>query len=136
MNAFSPQSLEQLNTCHPDLIKLCNAVLPLHDFKVNEGHRNKAAQDMAIAAGKSKTPWPTSKHNAQPSNAVDLLPFINGHFIGWNAPLEQWALFAGMMLATAKQLGIAIRWGGNWSGDNDLATNKFDDLPHFELLKE
>lgn len=131
---FSRNSLLKLETAHPDLIAICYGVLKLHDFAVSEGHRGKDAQDKAVAEGKSKTPWPTSKHNKTPSLAVDLLPYVNGKFIGWDAPLEQWAYFAGIVMGIAEAKGFKIRWGGNWKRDNDLTANKFDDLPHFEII--
>ena len=41
--------------------------------------------------------------------------------------------FAGFVKGIALMLGIPIRWGGDWNGNNDLKDNNFDDLPHFEL---
>jgi peptidoglycan L-alanyl-D-glutamate endopeptidase CwlK len=41
--------------------------------------------------------------------------------------------FAGFVKGVASQMGIPIRWGGDWNSDNNLKDNKFDDLPHFEL---
>jgi len=39
-------------------------------------------------------------------------------------------------MSIATQLGIKIRWGGNWANDYNggFKKNKFDDLVHFELL--
>jgi len=50
---------------------------------------------------------------------------------------------AGIMIATAKKLGVKIRWGGDWNGDHKFSgranskrtdkSQRFDDLVHFEL---
>ena len=28
-----------------------------------------------------------------------------------------------------------VRWGGDWNMDNNFKDQKFNDLPHFELVK-
>ena len=118
---FSQTSLERLGTCDQRLQHLMLAALALSpfDFTIICGHRDQAAQDAACAAGKSKTPWPTSKHNHTPSLAVDIAPFP----IDWN-DTARFRKLADHVLATAKQMGIRVRWGG---------TFKFADLDHFEL---
>ncbi len=45
-------------------------------------------------------------------------------------------LFAGYVLATAKAMGIDLRWGGDWSMDFEVRDNQFDDLVHFEIVGE
>jgi hypothetical protein len=79
-------SIAELATCHPDLRRLISAVAKgidegdlayagIRDLKVTCGYRGKAAQDEAVRTGASKSPWPTSKHNRLPSDAVDVVPF-------------------------------------------------------------
>jgi peptidoglycan L-alanyl-D-glutamate endopeptidase CwlK len=41
---------------------------------------------------------------------------------------------AGVILTCAKQLGVKLRWGGDWDGDGNRLNNKFNDLAHFELV--
>ena len=136
--SFSDHSKKQRATLHPDLQKICDTLIKFHDFRIQEGHRGKAAQDAAFSSGKSKLKFPNSKHNSTPSEAMDLLPFVNGAFIGWT-DLAQWRYFAGQvvmcanMLFDAGQIKTRLRWGGDWDGDNDLKDNTFNDLPHFEL---
>jgi peptidoglycan L-alanyl-D-glutamate endopeptidase CwlK len=36
-------------------------------------------------------------------------------------------------LGVASQMGLKIRWGGDWDMDTQTKDNKFDDLVHFEL---
>lgn len=136
---FSDHSLLQLKTLHPDLQTICSYVIQRHDFRIDVGHRGESDQNEAFRAGKSKLKFPQSKHNSNPSHAMDLLPFVGGKFIGW-LELGQWRFFAGRVLGTADMLytmgeiGHRLRWGGDWDGDNDMRDNTFNDLPHFELL--
>ena len=44
-------------------------------------------------------------------------------------------MFAGFVLGVANQMGINLRWGGDWDQDFEVQDNKFDDFPHFELKK-
>jgi uncharacterized protein YcbK (DUF882 family) len=74
---FSKRSLEKLDTCHPDLIKLMMAAIdnsPI-DFSIICGYRNKEAQNTAYRSGNSKVQYPFSKHNKMPSLAVDIQPY-------------------------------------------------------------
>ena len=38
-----------------------------------------------------------------------------------------------MIRGIAKQMGINIRFGGDWDSDGDTKDNNFDDLVHVEL---
>jgi peptidoglycan L-alanyl-D-glutamate endopeptidase CwlK len=133
MPSFGAASEAQLVTCHPDLQRVLREAIKYHDFTVIEGHRGKAAQDAAVAAGNSKTPWPTSKHNATPSLAADCAPFP----VDWSdtgSALERFALLAGVIHTVAQQLGVKIRWGGDWNQNWDTRDEGFRDRPHFELV--
>jgi hypothetical protein len=82
----------KLATCHPDLRRLIEAVAAgvdqgdlayagIHDITVLCGYRGRAEQDKAVADGASKTPWPRSKHNRIPADAVDVSPYP----VDWDA---------------------------------------------------
>ena len=139
MPKFGSKSKERLETCHPDLQTLFNTVINEVDCSVICGHRNKADQDKAVASGNSKAVYPNGKHNALPSNAIDVAPYP----IDWN-DRERFFYFAGWVLAKAEilrnvgEITHKIRWGGNWRGFRkgiiDFSKNTFDDLPHFELV--
>jgi hypothetical protein len=129
MYQFSKQSEQRLQTCHADLQKVLHGAIKLINFTIIEAERNEPAQNAAFAAGKSKLKYPHSKHNHRPSLAVDIAPFP----LDWNNR-ERFALLAGVMLATAASLGIRLRWGGDWNANGEMSDNKFDDLPHFELI--
>lgn len=123
MPAFSAISKERLATCDPRLQELFNDVVEFADCSILVGHRGKEAQDMACAAGNSRTPWPTSNHNCSPSRAVDVAPWP----IQWE-DIEGFRVFAAYVKSRAAALGIGIRWGG------DFTTIK--DYDHFELAPE
>jgi len=128
MPQFSVVSQNALATAHPDLQRLFNEVIKHKDCMVLIGHRDQAAQDAAVAAGNSKTPWPTSKHNSIPSLAVDVVPVP----LNWNDK-SAFDYFGGFVLGVAGMLGISIRWGGDFGMNDNLHDDKFVDMPHFEL---
>jgi peptidoglycan L-alanyl-D-glutamate endopeptidase CwlK len=128
MPSFSGTSKKRLSTCDEKLQTLFNEVVKHFDCSVLCGHREEEEQNKAYKAGNSQKQFPHGKHNKLPSNAVDVAPYP----IDWD-DRERFQYFAGFVLGTAKQLGIDIRYGGDWDGDNDLKDNEFDDLVHFEI---
>lgn len=132
MPVFSKKSRERLETCDPRLVRVMELAIQRIDFSVREGHRSKAEQDAAVRDGHSKTPWPKSKHNRYPSLAVDIYPhpFKNEY---WKQP-QVWADQAKIVLDCAAELGIRLRWGGDWNQNGEWRDERFFDGPHFELL--
>ncbi len=129
MPSFSEKSLAKLATCHSLLQRVFNEVIQNFDCTILEGHRDKDRQNQMVAEGKSQVRWPSGKHNTVPSCAVDVTPYP----IQWD-DRERQTLFAGYVLATAKAMGINLRWGGDWDQDTEVRDNTFDDLVHFELV--
>lgn len=126
---LSKQSQDRLSECDPRLVTLVTEVAREFPLLVLAGHRGEAEQNAAYQSGHSKLAWPKSKHNAVPSQAVDLAPFP------YNAKdRDRLLLFAGIVLGIASRLKIPIRWGGDWDSDQLLADEKFPDLFHFELI--
>lgn len=78
--------------------------------------------------GRSKTKWPDSKHNSNPSMGIDVAPYP----IDWN-DIKRFYHFGGFVQSRAESLGIKLRWGGDWDSDRDLNDQTFMDLVHFEL---
>jgi peptidoglycan L-alanyl-D-glutamate endopeptidase CwlK len=68
-----------------------------------------------------------SKHLT--GNAVDLAPYP----IDWKNT-KRFYHFAGIVLGVATEMGIRIRWGGDWDMDDDLDDQSFMDLVHFEIV--
>jgi len=133
MPKFGSKSMSNLSTCHPDLQRLFNEVIKEYDCTVMCGFRSKEDQDKAVQEGRSKVHWPNGKHNSNPSLAVDVAPwFSTPPNVRWN-DTNKFYHFAGYVQAVADQLGISIRWGGDWDGDGELHDQTFFDLPHFEL---
>jgi peptidoglycan LD-endopeptidase CwlK len=118
--SFSKRSLDNLASCDPALQKVAHEAIKHYDFTVICGHRGKAAQDKAVAEGKSKAKWPTSKHNAMPSLAFDATPVP----LDWN-DIKSFHAMAKHMKTAANTVGVKIKWGGDFKG--------FFDGPHFEL---
>ena len=129
MPDLSEKSIERLNTCHPDLVKVVMQAIKMIDFKVICGERNKQEQDIAFENGLSKQKWPNSKHNVLPfSTAIDLAPYP----INWN-DRNRFIFLAGCIMAIAHTMGIKMRWGGDWNSDG-MFNDSFVDMPHFELV--
>jgi len=129
MADFGTESRKRLDTCHMDLQEICELVIPNYDFTVLEGFRSNARQDDLFRQGKSKLRAGQSKHNNQPSNAVDIAPYP----IDWNNA-NRFYLLAGFIFQAASQLDIKLRWGGDWDSDWIHTDQSFHDLPHFELI--
>ena len=132
---FSQESIKNLMQCEPALQKVINraAHTGLVDFGVTTGHRSEEEQNRLYQNGKSKVRYPDSKHNSKPSKAADLAVWLprKGEY-SWEEP--HYAFLAGVVMACAAELGISIRWGGNWDQDLEVITDQdFDDLAHFEL---
>lgn len=133
MPQFSPKSQERLATCHPDLQRLFREVVKAYDCTVICGHRGQQEQDAAYAEGRSKLKYPQGKHNSMPSQAVDVGPYIKGQGLSWDN--RQCTYFGGYVMGVASQMGIKIRWGGDWDRDQDVKDQTFNDLVHFELAE-
>ena len=128
MPYFGKKSKERLNTCDSNLQKVFNEVIKHVDCSVLEGHREKDRQNKLFEEGKTKVKYPNGRHNRQPSSAVDVTPYP----VDWK-DRERQTLFAGFVIGVASQMGINLRWGGDWDQDFQVVDNRFDDFPHFEL---
>ena len=117
---LSRRSLERLQKVHPDLVRVVMRAIQLTevDFGVTEGVRTIEKQREYVAKGASKTM--NSRHLT--GHAVDLAAYV-GAEVRWDWPLYH--KIAAAMKSAAKELGVAIVWGGDWAS--------FPDGPHFEL---
>ena len=143
MPKFGRKSREHLETCHPDLQALFNAVIEVVDCSVTCGYRNEKDQEKAFNSGNSKAHFPDGKHNSNPSTAVDVYPYPIDFD---DMPRFYW--FGGWVLAKAEilrnvgEITHKIKWGGNWRGLNNgkidfsynMRKDVLNDLPHFELI--
>jgi peptidoglycan L-alanyl-D-glutamate endopeptidase CwlK len=122
----------RLGQCHPLLSLLMHRVIKREDLPFDLtilcGHRGQIEQEIAWKSGASKLRWPKSKHNAMPSLAVDVAPFIDGK-VSWD--WDRYNELAPIIKAEWKKMedegltgGQALVWGGSWA---------FKDGPHFQL---
>lgn len=130
MPRWSRESHDELATCHPELQAVFNTVIHTFDCRVLDGSRSEAEQEEAYRTRRSKLRFPFSKHNTSPSLAVDVGPYP----IDWN-DIERHYYFAGYVMGVASQLGIELRWGGDWDRDTEVDDQTFFDLVHFELVE-
>ena len=75
MPKFSKVSRERLNSCHPDIVRVCEELIKQYDFSVLEGFRGEKEQNKAFDKGTSNVRYPNSAHNKTPSLAVDIAPY-------------------------------------------------------------
>lgn len=138
---WSPISAARLATCDPKLQALFNEVIKYVDCSVTCGHRGQEEQNEAYRTGHSQLEWPESKHNRQPSVAVDVVPYPIEWPIGtmdreeYARCLGRWYMFVGFVRAIAAKQGIKVRCGADWDGDFEVKDQNFHDLPHFELVE-
>lgn len=142
MPRFSSRSLQELETCHGQLQRLFQEVVKHFDCTILEGRRTREQQAKNVAKGVSKTM--NSKHvppDGAPDYwqalAVDVAPYPlkwpNRQSETYTKDLARFYRFGGQVEGIARSLGIPLRWGGDWDGDQDIFDQHFDDLVHFEL---
>lgn len=114
------RSLRKLEGVHPDLQKVVSRAAELSDidFVVTEGVRAMKRQRELVAAGASRT----LKSRHLTGHAIDFAPIIGGE-VTWKWP--PFHVIADAFKRAARELGVAIVWGGDWQ--------RFKDGPHIEL---
>lgn len=113
--------MARLNGVNEDLVRIvleASKTSPV-PFIITEGIRTIQRQAELVSRGASKTM--ASKHLT--GRAVDVAAIVNGK-VSWD--WKYYAQIAEVFKSTAANLGIRIRWGGDWK--------YFKDGPHFELV--
>tara|TARA_R100001594_G_scaffold24002_1_gene46947 strand:+ start:15690 stop:16082 length:393 start_codon:yes stop_codon:yes gene_type:complete len=126
MPRFGKKSRERLASCEKDLQMLFNEVVKTFDCTVTQGHRSVKEQEKLYKEGKTKVKF--GKHNHSPSIAVDVTPYPVDY-----ENTDRHYYFGGYVLGIAEEMGLDIRWGGDWDGDRETKDQTFNDLVHFEL---
>jgi len=126
MPKFGKKSQERLRGVNSELVNVLFELVKIMDVTIIEGVRSQERQDRLVAEGKSKTKF--SKHIT--GRAVDLAPYP----IDWE-DRDRFHYMGGMLRGIAHQMGVKVRWGGDWNGDGETKDNNFDDLVHIELKK-
>lgn len=119
---FSLKSNQTLLTCDKRLQEICHEAIQVYDFSIICGYRNKEDQNEAFKGGKSNARWGMSKHNQNPSHAVDIVPYP----VDWGDK-ERFAELAGVIKGIAFMKKIPIRWGGDFKSIKDMS--------HFEIVQ-
>ena len=120
MYKLGPRSQTRLKGVHPDLVKVVERAIEITtvDFTVLEGVRTPERQKVLFEAEASTTL--NSRHIT--GHAVDLGAWVDNQ-VDWSWPLYH--KISAAMKEAAKELNVAIVWGGDW--------RTFKDGPHFEL---
>jgi len=124
MYKFGKKSKKRLKGVDTRLVNVLNELIKIMDVTIIEGLRSEERQKELLAKGATKVKY--SKH--MEGKAVDLAPYP----IDWENR-DGFHYMGGMIRGIGKQLGINIRWGGDWDSDGDVKDNGFDDLVHVEL---
>ncbi len=130
MYYFGSNSQQKIRTLHDDLKLVVYRGIKLFDFSVTWGHRDEKTQNALYLAGSSQLPWDKSTHNKIPSLGFDADPFPTDY-----NNLKRYYYMAGIFMGIASDLGIVLRWGGDWNRNNIFSDNNFNDLGHFELVE-
>ena len=120
MPQFGSRSLRELKNAHPTLIRVLNLAIASCDFMVLQSSRTEAEQEADFKKGTTRAHWLQSPHDFEPSFAVDCAPLP----LDWNNK-HSFEVMAATIKDAAKQLNVAITWGGDF--------HSIKDMPHFEL---
>ncbi len=129
MYTFGKSSIEHLNTCRKELQIVAYEAIKMTNFSIVCGIRTEIQQNKLVEQGFSKLKYPDSKHNTNPSDAFDFVPYP----VDWKDS-NQFTQVASMIVGIAFAKGIILRWGGDWNQTGRLKDNKFDDLGHIEYV--
>jgi len=124
MPKFGKRSKERLKGVDHRLIKVLDELIKIMDVTIIEGLRSEERQKELLEKGATKVKY--SRH--MEGKAVDLAPYP----IDWNNR-DGFHYMGGMIRGIAHQLGLKVRWGGDWNSDGDVKDNTFDDLVHIEI---
>ena len=124
MFRFGKKSKERLKGVDARLVSVLNELIKIMDVTIIEGVRSSERQEELLKQGLSKVKY--SKHIE--GKAVDLAPYP----IDWD-DLERFYYMGGMIRGIGKELGINVRWGGDWDSDGNIRDQSFNDLVHVEI---
>jgi len=124
MYKFGRRSRERLKGVDVRLVNVLNELIKMMDVTIIEGLRSAERQKELLAKGATKVKY--SKH--MEGKAVDLSPYP----IDWENR-DGFYYMGGMIRGIAKQMGVNVRFGGDWDSDGDTKDNSFDDLVHVEI---
>ena len=124
MPRFGRKSRERLKGVDARLVNVLNELIKIMDVTIIEGVRSAERQAELLEKGATKVKY--SRH--MEGKAVDLAPYP----IDWNNR-DGFYYMGGMIRGIAQQMGLKVRFGGDWASDGDTKDNSFDDLVHVEI---
>lgn len=117
---LAPRSLKCLEGVHPDLAAVVKRADELGArFHITCGLRSIEEQRRLVIAGKSRT----LKSRHLTGHAVDFMVAEPGGGVSYE--MADMTACAAIFKQAAKEIGVAIEWGGDWK--------RFVDTPHIEL---
>tara|TARA_Y100000310_G_C20357804_1_gene657528 strand:+ start:67 stop:447 length:381 start_codon:yes stop_codon:yes gene_type:complete len=125
MPRFGKRSRSRLKGVDTKLVNVLNELIKIMDVTIIEGVRSAERQAELLEKGATKVKY--SRH--MEGKAVDLSPYP----IDWNNR-DGFYYMGGMIRGIAHQMGLKVRFGGDWDSDGDTKDNSFDDLVHVEIL--
>lgn len=141
---YGRNSSNKLRTCHPKLQHVARQglIYSPYDISIIHGWRGEAEQNALYDSGLSRVRWPDSRHNKSRdpayaygiSDAIDFMPYLPhlGERV-WEQT-HIFACIAGCFFAAAVEVGVTLRWGGDWDGDGDTQEHRLQDWGHIELV--
>jgi len=119
---------------NPNLIRVANRALEISsqkkkgcvDFSIPHlgGRRSPLQQIELYEARVSRCDGVDKRSPHQDGMALDVVPWVNGG-VPWDDEFY-FHRVAVCMLQAASELGVKLKWGGNW--------RSWTDLPHYEIL--
>ena len=130
MPKFGKRSRDRLKGVNTKLVNVLNNTVKIYDIFVIEGLRSKERQKELYDQGATKV----LHSNHMDGLAVDIAPYPYDP-----NDIKRFFYMAGIIKMVSKDLGIRIRWGGDWNEDQEFAgrdpKQKFNDYVHFEFKK-
>lgn len=124
---LSARSLARLSGVHSDLQAVAKRALELSpfDFGITSGKRTKEEQNALFKKGASQLDGYSKKSRHQTGHALDFVVYDENGKVTWGFSYYEQVSWA--FKQAARELGVAIVWGGDW--------RSFKDGPHIELDK-
>ncbi len=124
---LSARSKARMAGVHPDLQKVVKRALELSqfDFGITSGKRTAEEQNALFKNNKSQLDGYARISRHQTGCAIDYVVYNENGKVTWG-----WSYYEQVSWAfkqASKELGIPIKWGGDWTS--------FKDGPHIELDK-
>ena len=131
MPKFGRKSKSRLKGVKSPLVNVLNEVVKIYDIFIIEGLRSRSRQLELYDQGATKVLH--SKH--MDGLAVDIAPYPYDP-----DDIKRFFYMAGIVKVVSKDLGVKIRWGGDWNQDQEFAgrdpKQTFNDYVHLELLED